>query len=211
MVEESTRDAVEQQQHAGEQHQSQGPHGEQVVEIFHRLHKDNACIGVAGEAVFEKGADEERKEAHQKGHCEDAQQLAYARTYHGVVDIIVHIQHTHDGSQQINGNAEEHVPAVEQGVEAGTGIGPVADDGLCTRQHVALFDEKVAAVKESGHGTTQQQRADDTVKDKAQLKNPCTKQVACLVLKLVTDGLYHKTEEYKHPYPVGPAEAGAIE
>ncbi len=87
----------------------------------------------------------------------------------------------------------------------------MADDGLRGGRHVGLLDDEVAAVEEGGHGSAEQQGPHDAVEHEANLEGLGPEEVAEFVLELVAHGLHDEREEDEHPYPVGAAEAGAVE
>ena len=61
------------------------------------------------------------------------------------------------------------------------------------------------------HGTTQEQRTQQSVEDEAPLERLGTQKVAELVLELVADSLDNEGEEDNHPQPVGSAKRGGVE
>ena len=64
---------------------------------------------------------------------------------------------------------------------------------------IAFLDNEVATLEERSDGTTQQQRTQQTVERQEELEGLGTKEVAQLVLELITDSLQHKSEEDNHP------------
>ena len=76
---------------------------------------------------------------------------------------------------------------------------------------VTLLDNEVGALEEGGHSTAKEQRTQDAVKHQKTLEGLGTKEIAQLVLELITHGLKHEGEEYQHPQPIGTAKARAVE
>ena len=88
------------------------------------------------------------------------------------------------------------------------GVCPTADDrcdGSCIDEVVFLYDE-VRALEECGYGTSEQQRTDDAIQGEEELECLRTKEIAYLVLELITYCLKHEGEEDNHPQPVGSSE-----
>ena len=210
-VEDRPADAEEHEHHAGKEDDEQRPHRQEVVEILHRLHEDDACHGVHGIPVLEERADEEREEEDEKEHGVGDQPVAAALTQRLVADVVAHVEQAGDTCEEEHGETEDDIPYVEQGVETIAGIGPVADDRLDGGRHVRLLNVEVAAVEERRHGTAEEQRPHDAIDDEAYLEDLGAEEIAELVLKLVAYGLHHEGEEDEHPDPVGAAEARTVE
>lgn len=209
-VEDRPADAEEHEHYADEEDDEQRPHRQQVVEILHRLHEDDACGGVHGIAVLEQRADEEREEENEEEHGIVDQPVAAALTQRLVVDVVAHVEQTGDAGEEEYSEAEDDVPNVEECVETVARVGPVTDDRLDACRDVRFLDVEVAAVEEGRHGSAEEQRTYDAVDDEADLEDLGPEEVAELVLELIAYGLHYKREEDEHPNPVGAAEARTV-
>ena len=91
-------------------------------------------------------------------------------------------------------------------------IAPATDDGRHGSgiDKVGFLHYEVGPLKEGGHGSAQQQRAQYAVQHQEPLEGLGTQQIAQLVLELIAHGLEHKREENDHPQPVGSAKRRAI-
>ncbi len=89
--EQGAPDAVEQEPDAGEQCRCERPLLEQVVQVFHWLHEDDARGGVFGKAVLQEGADEEGEEEHEERGRVHGELWPDAGTDGLVGDVVVYI------------------------------------------------------------------------------------------------------------------------
>ena len=82
-----------------------------------------------------------------------------------VVDVVHDVEDAQHTGEEYNGEAEDEHPGIEQGIEAVRGIGPTRDDRCETTDidEVVFFDDEVRALEEGGDGTSQEQRAYDTI------------------------------------------------
>ena len=211
LVEDRPADAEEHEQHADEEDDEQRPHRQEVVEILHRFHEDDACRGVHGISVFEQGADEEGEEEDEEERGVVDQSVAAALPQRLVGDVVAHVEQTGDAGEEEHSEAEDDIPHVEERVETIAGIGPVTDDRLDARRDVCFLNVEVAAVEECCHGAAKKQRTYDAVDDEADLEDLRTEEVAELVLKFIAHGLHHEGEEDEHPDPIGSSKARTVE
>ena len=131
------------------------------MQVFVRLHEDDARGGVVGKAVLKQQVNEVCHEEDYERHGRTEETYTAARTDILVVDIVHHIKDAQRASKENHGKAEDEHPRVEQGIKTMRGISPMTDDWSerCAVDEVLLFYNKVAAFKKSSYGAAEEQRA----------------------------------------------------
>lgn len=197
-------------QHAGEEQDGHHRHGKEVMQVFVRLHVDQPRARLHGETVLDQEVNDEGHEQHHKQQALHRQGLAATLFQALVPHLTDEVQQPQHAREEEDGQAQHHVPGVEQGFEAVRRATPTADDGHHRVGELALGDVEARAREERGHGAAQQQRPHDAVDDEEHLKGLLPEQVAGLGLEFIRDGLQHEREQDNHPQPVRAAERGAV-
>lgn len=211
LAEHGLADAPQHGQHTGEEQGGHHGHGDEVMQVFERLHIYLSRFRRHGETVLDQEVNDEGHEQRDEQQALHRQGLAATLFQVLVPHLTDQVQQPEHAREEEDGQPQHHVPGVEQGFEAVRRAPPAADDGHHRIGELALGDIEAGAREERGHGAAQQQRPHDAVDDEEHLIGLLSEQVAGLGLELVRDGLQHEREQDNHPQPVRAAERGAVE
>ena len=115
---------IEQEHYAQEQYYKQVPHFQEVVQVFHGFHGDDACCRVISIPVFEQRPYKESQEENQEGNYCSHQFHRCPAPDILVVYIIHNIQRAQHSCKEEDGQSERQVPGVEQSIKSVRRVGP---------------------------------------------------------------------------------------
>ena len=209
--EERFPDAKQDADHAHQEHHQDNGHLQEVVQILIRLHVDLLCLRVHGKAFRQQQIEEEEEEEDQERAALLLQVPAATGVDFFIIYIINVIEQTQHACQAENGNTEEEIPDVRNGLQSVPWRRPLGNDGHREVGQVLFIDHKLRPGEERGHRRTKQQRAGDPINNKEYLIGTLAQQVSLLRLVFVRDDLQDEAKQDQHPDPIRPAEARGIE